>query len=111
MKIVRENINFERGDDPKKSMRIGSHRELEGQHLIDSIFANIYPELRDDPKFSGRDYYQFHDDVYNWIVAMVEDPDTGEIKTMWPGHITAELFREFWDEIYLESEEPTYRGL
>ena len=98
-KIISESLDFERKKDPKEAMKIGSHRELSGQHLIDAIFQNIYYELREDPIFKEKDHIIFHDDVYNWIVAMVEDFDTGEMQTMSPKEITADMYREFYEDI------------
>lgn len=94
-----QTVNFERGKDPKEAMKVGSFRELTDQALIDAVYDNIYPELKDDPRWKKKEPLITKDYIYNWIVAMVEDPDTGEVRTMWPGEITADMFREYWDEI------------
>lgn len=103
-------VNFEKTGDPMKTMKIGSHRELTGQKLIDKIFDNVYTELKDDPKFAREDELIFKDDVYQWVLAMVEDPDTGETASMTPeeiNRISASYFHEFWDETYVYGDEPT----
>ncbi len=106
-----KSVNFEKTGDPLKTMKVGSHRELTGQQLIDTIFDNLYSELKDDPRFEKEDPIVFKDDLYGWILAMTDDPDTGESLTMSPDDIPADLYREYWDEIHLEDEEPTFMGL
>jgi len=84
-----------------KTMKIGSHRELSGQHLVDAIFDKIYyNDLETDPKFSKIDPLILHDNVYNWILDVaILDPETEEERTMSPDEITSDDYRDFYDEI------------
>lgn len=93
-------VNFEKTHDPMKTMKIGSHRELSGQHLIDKIFDNIYDDLKDDPKYARQDPIIFKDDVYNWIITLIEDANLGETGSMHPEEITTQMYREFYDDIH-----------
>jgi hypothetical protein len=53
MKIVRENINFERGQDPIKAMDIGKNSvaalALKKEKLINKIMRTVFKG--DDPKY------------------------------------------------------------
>lgn len=91
-------VNFEKTGDPMKTMKIGSHRELKGQALIDKVFDDVWDELENDPKFAKKDPLIFKDDVYNWVLALLDDAE-GEDYVMDPDDITADRYREFWDEI------------
>jgi 2'-5' RNA ligase len=110
---VRETVNFERGQESKKSMGIGRHRPIGGQQLVDVVFDNVWSEVKDDPKFKDEDLIEFKDHVYEWVLAMAEDPDTGQIPVQDPNHsiFSADRFHEYWDEINMGSDEHTYRGL
>jgi hypothetical protein len=102
-------VNFERGEDPMKTMSIGKHREMSGQQLIDQVFDNIYDELKDDPKFSKEDHITLKDDIYSWILAMIEDENLGETGKMSPDEITADQYRNFYEDIIpIDEEEPDW---
>lgn len=108
-----QTVNFERGEDPKKSLRIGRNRPIGDQHLVDIVFDNIWDEIKDDPKFAKEDPIVFKDEVYGWVLGMVTDPDTGEIPVQDPNSpdFSASQFREYWDEVNISYNEHTYRGL
>jgi len=107
-----QEVNFERGMDPKKSMGIGKHRMIGGQQLVDIIFDNLWKELENDPKFEKEDSIEFNNHVYEWVLSMAEDPDTGEIPVQDPNNpdFSVDRFHQYWDEINMD-EEPTYMGL
>ena len=94
-------VNFEKGGDPMKTMKIGSHRELTGQQLVDAVFDKIYyDDLETDPRFAKKEPLILHDDVYNWVLNIATvDPETEEMRTMSPDEITSDDFRDFYDEI------------
>ena len=107
-----QTVSFERGEDPKKSMGIGKDRPIGGQQLVDTVFDNIWSKLENDPRFKNEDPIVMKDDVYGWVLAMVEGPDSDEIPVQDPNSydLSADRYLEYWDEIS-GYEEPTYMGL
>jgi len=95
-------VNFERTLDPMRTMKIGSHRELTDQHLVDAVFDKIfYNDLETDPKFAKIDPLILNDDVYNWVLNVATvDPETEKVRTMSPDEITSDDYRNFYDEIH-----------
>lgn len=106
-----QTVNFERGEDPKKSLRIGRNRPIGDQQLVDTVFSNVWDELKDDPKFAKEmeDDIRFHDDVYSWVLDMTQDPETGEIPVQDPNSpdFSTDRYRDFHEEIYGSEEKET----
>ena len=65
----------------------------------------IYTELKNDPEFKKLDPIVFKEDVYDWVLISTEDPDTGNRKTMYPDEITADDYRNFYEDISVDDIE------
>jgi hypothetical protein len=80
MKLVKENINFERGLDPKKSMKIGMPMEAKFKHIVDvckRFDLDLYWEAQPSGDYEiMRDDSRHHKTVFASFNPVTEEFDT-----------------------------------
>lgn len=85
-------INFERGQDPKRSMEIGL---LDGEDLQQALVSELWPDVlyMDYSKEAGRPTI---DDVIEWAEYFVFD-NKHRLDEIQPDKIDAHDFAKEWD--------------
>ena len=105
-KFVNENIKFERGQDPRKTMNIGKDRTLPPKELKVEIFSRIWPKIKDDPFFLDKvDQEELGQELDGFVETII---DAWGVKK--PSQLDDRHFREYWKDIFMNESVNFERG-
>jgi len=97
-KSIKEDVNFERGQDPIKGLDIGMDRKLPKLELRNAIIEKIWPKVKNNPLFTEKVIgEELRQELETWTEVIID-----EFGIERPSELGFDHFREYWNDIFNE---------